>query len=134
MELRAAGGVMSLSRSAGRSGRVLVFSELVRTVQTDPLFRSGEQDSGVVVRVEVFRDQLGYFPVVWFREYFRLLPLMPLLDEDASRPEPVFHDAELLYLEDSLGFEDCRAPSSDAVLDLVAQKLGRLGYREEERP
>ena len=110
------------------------FSELVKTLETGPLFSAGEPHNGIVVRVEVFRAHDQYYSAVWFREFFRMTPLMPLLERQGDE-EVVVSDVEINYLQDSLGFEECRAPTVQGVVKLVAAKLAERGLlRADGKP
>lgn len=100
--------------------------ELVETLELGPLPSHRDADWTTTVRLEVWkvRGRRHYSALVWFRESFRLRPTLPLIERPPRRLES---DVELNYLQDTLGFEDIRGPSSRAVLRGVLARLNELG-------
>ena len=59
------------------------YSELVKTVVLPPLSPQGRPEDPIVVRVEIFKDDAGFYPTVWFQESFLLRPTFPM-DENGQ--------------------------------------------------
>lgn len=102
-------------------------NELRKTVELPAMQPKGNPDFLIPVRIEVFEDgrRGDFYPLVWFRESYRIQPTAPLVDPTAVSDDTL-GDEEILTLQESLGFDEIRGGSVDEVLQRTLSRVTEL--------